>query len=92
MSTEIANFFKSLFAEAEEKGLWLYSPYLGLWFSPAELREAQKQCRFRWGAENWKLRDPKEHLKYLRRRAEEETKRADYFEERLEATGKDVAI
>ncbi len=92
LSKEFADFLKPLFEEAEKKDLWFYAPYLGLWFSPPELREAQKNCRFRWGAENWRLGDPKEHLKYLRRRAAEETKRADDFEERIGTTGEEVPV
>lgn len=51
---------EKLIREAEEKGLWLFCGYQDLWFSPAELRKAQSDGRFRWGPDNWRLRDPRE--------------------------------
>jgi hypothetical protein len=51
-----------MFQEAEEKRLWFWSRYQDLWFSPAELRAQHQRGSFRWGHENWKLRDPTELL------------------------------
>ena len=59
-----------LFTEAEAKGLWFFSSYQSLWFSPRELREAQADGRFKWGVVNWELRPPKEHEAELLRKAE----------------------
>ena len=59
---------RKMFYEAEEKGLWFYSNYQGIWLSPQELAEANKKGNFQWGAVNWELRDPKEHLAELERK------------------------
>lgn len=57
-----------LFKEAREKGLWFYSQYQGLWFSPDQLEELLvHQKRFRWGPVNWMLRDPQEAIDELKR-------------------------
>jgi len=57
-----------LFEKAEREGLWFFSPYQQLWFSPRELRAAQAEGRFRWGAVNWKLRPPTEYRDEARAR------------------------
>lgn len=51
-----------LFARARAEGLWFYSAYQDLWFSPDELAAVQAAGRFRWGAVNWQLRKPDEYL------------------------------
>jgi hypothetical protein len=53
---------KPLFEKAEREGLWFYTSYQDLWFAPAELKQAQKEGRFVWGAVNWILRNPQERL------------------------------
>lgn len=58
-----------LIDKAERNTLWLWCRYQDLWFSPAQLREANAQGRFRWGPVNWELRDPKERLAEADRRA-----------------------
>ena len=63
---EIENGLKPLFETAKKEGLWFNCHYQDLWFSPKELEELQADGRFLWGAVNWKLRDPKEHLEYLK--------------------------
>jgi len=55
-----------LFERATREGLWFYSKYQGLWFSPAELEAEQSDGRFIWAATNWNLRDPMERLTELR--------------------------
>ena len=90
MSKGLTDSLQPLFEEAEEKGLWFYGAYHGLWLSPAGLREEHRKGRLRWGAVNWKLRDPKERLEELRRDAAKATKEADDFEKTLGATGKEV--
>lgn len=59
-SAEVAESLKPMFAEAREKGLWFWCHYQDLWFSPDALEAEQRAGRFRWGAVNWRLRDPKE--------------------------------
>ncbi len=55
-----------LITEAEKQDLWLHCSYQDLWFSPTELREANKLGQFRWGPVNWTLRDPVERVEALR--------------------------
>ena len=56
-----------LFERANAENKWLYCAYQGLWFSPSELKAAQENGRFRWGAQNWTLRDPLERCRELDR-------------------------
>ena len=56
------------FTRAEEHGLWFYSAYQSLWFSPRELRQANANGKFRWGPNSWELRDPQEFLTEQRTR------------------------
>lgn len=58
---------QALFRQARAEGLWFYTSYQGLWFSPDQLADAQANRRFRWGAVNWQLRDPHERLEEARR-------------------------
>lgn len=59
----------ALFAEAEARGLWFWSRYQDLWFSPKQLRAAQAEGRFRWGPVNWELHHPSERLNRALERA-----------------------
>lgn len=54
-------------AEAERKWLWCH--YQDLWFSPSQLRAANAEGKFVWGAVNFKLRDPEERIEEANRRA-----------------------
>jgi hypothetical protein len=65
--TEMGETMSALLEEAETKGLWLYTSYQDLWFSPAQLREHQANGRFRWGVVNWRLRDPQEMVQNAER-------------------------
>lgn len=78
-----------LFKKAEAQGLWFYSHYQQLWFSPAKLRAEQAGGSFRWGSANWTLRDPMERVRELRRDAEGLNKIADAIEK--EVTGVEAA-
>lgn len=69
MSDEILKGLEPLFAEAERTGKWFWCAYQDLWFSPAKLREAQREGRFRWGAVNWSLREPGERVAEAEKRA-----------------------
>lgn len=80
---EIIESLRPLYAEAEEKGLWFCSRHQTLWFSPSELRQAQENGSFRWGAWNWELRDPKERLEELRHEIATAIKAAADFEKRM---------
>lgn len=62
---ERANILASLaplFDKARAEGLWFWSSYQDMWFSPDELAKLQAQGSFVWGVANWKLRDPHEYL------------------------------
>ena len=62
---EILNNLEPLFKKAKEDGLWFYTRYYDLWFSPKELRENHKNEKFIWDAVNWELRDPMERIKQI---------------------------
>jgi hypothetical protein len=51
-----------MFKEAEEKGLWFYTDYQGLWFSPSQLRNSMDKESFCWPPANWRLRNPLEFI------------------------------
>ena len=53
---------EALFKEAEQRGLWLWHRYHGLWFSPYRLRQEQSNGKFRRHPEEWELRLPLERL------------------------------
>jgi len=57
---------EALIAKAEAEGLWLYCHYQDLWWSPAELRADNVIGRYRWGPQNFRLRDPREYLDGLK--------------------------
>lgn len=73
MSTErtemILKELEPLFKRARVEGLWFWTSYQDLWFSPDDLEERQREGRFIWGAVNWKLRDPMERLKEMEEKA-----------------------
>lgn len=66
---------KDLFERADRDGLWFWCGYQDLWFTPDALRREMSGGRFRWGAVNWELRDPKGKLAALE--AEENRARTD---------------
>jgi hypothetical protein len=54
----------ALFEQARAENKWFYHGGMTgpLWFSPAELEAELAAGHFLWGALNWRLRDPAEHL------------------------------
>lgn len=46
---------------AELNKQFIYCFYQDLWWSPEEFGRALDQGKFRWGRENFQLRDPKQH-------------------------------
>lgn len=72
-----------LFDKAVKEGLWFHCVYQDLWFSPSELHEQQQAGRFRWGAVNWKLRNPIERLDQLERKHRESQEEIDTFRRRI---------
>jgi hypothetical protein len=82
---EIAKALEPLFTTAKLNGLWFFTRYQQLWFSPEELYRENKSGRFLWGPSNWELRDPKERLEQLRSDAKTATTAADDFARRLRA-------
>ncbi len=74
-----------MFERAERDGLWFWTSYQDLWFTPAQLREDMANDRFRWGAVNWELRDPREKLKALQQRERLAANERKAFENALAA-------
>lgn len=60
-----------LIRRAEQTGMWLWSRYQNLWFSPDALRRENAAGRFLWDAENFQLRHPCERRAQLEKRAQE---------------------
>lgn len=74
---------RPMFERARAEKLWFRSGYQGLWFSPNELAELNRQGRFLWGAVNWELLDPLEHLKTLDQAIARAEKEKEDFLKRL---------
>ena len=72
-----------LIAQAEREGKWLYCNYQGMWFSPKELRRANADGRFIWGAVNWCLRNPQEYLNEAIAAAEAANKKVEIVKARI---------
>lgn len=83
---EIEAALEPLFERAEREGLWFYSLYQGLWFSPKELRAEQAKGRFWWGAVNWELRDPAEEVVRLKANRDKQWAELQKFEARIHAS------
>lgn len=69
-----------LFARAARERKFFHCAYQNLWFSPSQLRAEQAKGYFRWGAQNWTLRDPQEHIDALRKEAGDLMTEARRFE------------
>jgi len=76
---ELRAVLKRLTDQARKDGLWLYTDYQGLWFSPDQLDAANDEGRFLWGPVNWELRDPAEKLAALDRAVTAAEKERDNF-------------
>lgn len=59
---------RPLFKQARDEGKWFWCHYQDLWFSPDQLESEQTNGKFRWGAVNWKLRDPAERIEEAKAR------------------------
>ena len=70
---------EQLIRKAEKEGLWLHCNYQDLWFHPQELRDLQANGRFRWGPENFRLRNPKRRLETLRENLKHAQREFDSF-------------
>lgn len=51
--------------QAKKEGKWLRVHYQDLWYSPEQLEKENATGNFRWDANNFELRDPREKLKQL---------------------------
>ncbi len=80
---ENKNMMLEMFQQARQEGLWFYSAYQQLWFSPDDLEHRQKNGQFCWGPENWRLRNPQERLKELQQERLAAERRLEEFEARL---------
>lgn len=72
-----------MFQEAERTGKWFYCSYQDLWFSAKDLRKRRENGCFRWGVENWELRDPQERLAQLKIALEAMKKAVEAFEAKI---------
>ncbi len=84
MNTDIAKGLEPLFEEARERGLWFFCHYQQIWFSPDELERQHAEGKFRWGAINWQLRDPEEHVSGLVKARDAAESELDAFLKRLD--------
>jgi 3-mercaptopyruvate sulfurtransferase SseA len=85
-TTEILDSLEPLFKEAEEKGLWFFCGYQGLWFKPSDLKQLQKEGRFIWGKTNWSLLDPNERTKLLKKNIENAMEELKDWKQQLKAS------
>ena len=60
MNTVIAE-LRKMIVDAKSKGMFIYCHYQNLWWSPEEFGKELDKNKFRWGRENFQLRDPKQH-------------------------------
>ncbi len=86
MDNAITRSMQPLFDKARQHGLWFYNNHTALWFSPEALERAQSNGKFRWGAVNWELRDPKDHIRELRAEGTRLLKSAAALEQELGIT------
>lgn len=71
-----------LFDKARAEGLWFFSTYQDLWFSPDELQEQHELGQFIWGPVNWQLIDPEIYKRQLEKRLNHAQQALDDFLER----------
>lgn len=71
------NDLKLLIDKAEQNDMVLYQRYTGLYFTPDELRQANKAGRFRWGVINWELVPRKRRLEDLKAMKQNEIEKLD---------------
>ena len=62
---EIVSELDALKAEARANGFYLHCSYQDIWMTPDQLDAENKAGRFRWSAENWRVRDPAERTARL---------------------------
>jgi hypothetical protein len=74
---------EKIILEAERRGLALHCDYQDLWFSPAGLRKAQADGRFRWGPVNWAILDPRDKYNAMLKRADDMRKEAEEFADEM---------
>lgn len=56
---------RAMIREARAKGLWIFSGYQAIWWSPNQFETVINNGHFRWSPENFRLRDPRERVKQL---------------------------
>ncbi len=75
---------EKLIDEAETKNFWIHIDYQNIWYSPQEMRDEIKELgRARFHSNNWNIRDPKEHLRYLTDKARQAVSELRQFEKQL---------
>lgn len=81
MAKEYEAEMEELFHKAKKHGLWMYHRYQDCWFKPDELKELQKNGKFRWGG--WETRNPSEREAELKKDVELAKERLRRFQERM---------
>lgn len=71
------NDLKLLIEEAEQNDMILYQRYADLYFTPDELKQANKEGRFRWGVVNWELIPRAKRLEQLKTMKQKEIEELD---------------
>ena len=75
---------KKMFDKARAEGLWFFTSYQQLWFSPDDLEKEQKNGHFRWGPTNWQLRSPDERIAQLEQNVRRSDRELKEFKEKLQ--------
>lgn len=75
---------EAMFVQAEREGKWFWTYHQDMWFSPRELRVARKNGHFKWGTQDWRLRDPNEAIEEYTTKIEKLEKSRARFIERME--------
>lgn len=74
---------RPLFERARREGLWFYTNYQDMWFTPDELAARHANRQLRWGPVNWQLRDPRALTAELERAVVDATAALARHRERL---------
>lgn len=61
-AADALSLLEPLIQQAEREGKLLESTYQNIVFTPAELRRANAEGKFRWGPVNWRLVTKQEYL------------------------------
>jgi hypothetical protein len=72
-----------LFIKAEKEGLWFWCAYVDIIIDPENLKLAQSEGHYLWGAVNWELVNPLNMRESLLKRATQLRREVDRIADRL---------